>query len=60
MEVKPTIPHTTLLQGARYTSSAATDIRDTWRRHGWVPLNEAKKPAAQAVSKTEERIRERA
>jgi hypothetical protein len=60
MNVKPTIPRITLLQGAHYTSSAATDIQNTWRKFGWVPLSEAKKPAPQAVSKTKERISERA
>lgn len=60
MKVKTTTPRTTLLQGANYTPSATTDIRETWRKHGWVPLNEVKKQATRAVSKAKERRDERA
>ena len=60
MKVKTTTPRTTLLQGANYTPSATTDIRETWRKHGWVPLNEVKKQAVKAVSKARERRDERA
>jgi hypothetical protein len=60
MKVKTTTPRTTLLQGANYTPSATTDIRETWRRHGWVPLNEVRKQATKAVSKAKERGNERA
>jgi hypothetical protein len=60
MKVKTTTPRTTLLQGANYTPSATTDIRETWRRHGWVPLNEVRKQATKAVSKAKERRNERA
>lgn len=60
MKVKTTTPRTTLLQGANYTPSATTDIRQTWRKHGWVPLNEVKKQAVKAVSKAKERTNERA
>ena len=60
MKVKTTNPRTTLLQGANYTPSATTDIRDTWRKFGWVPLNEVKKQASRAVSRAKERRNERA
>jgi hypothetical protein len=60
MTVKSTTPRTTLLQGAIYTSSASTDIRETWRKHGWVPLNEVNKQATKAVSKAKERSNARA
>lgn len=55
MKVKTTTPRTTLLQGANYTPSAATDIRETWRKAGWVPLNEVRKQASKAVSKAKGR-----
>jgi hypothetical protein len=55
MKVKTTTPRITLLQGAKYTPSATTDIRETWRKHGWVPLNEVNKQATKAVSKAKER-----
>jgi hypothetical protein len=60
MTVKSTTPRTTLLQGAKYTPSATTDIRETWRKHGWVPLNEVTKQATKAVSKAKERSNARA
>lgn len=55
MKVKITAPRTTLLQGAKYTPSATTDVRETWRKFGWVPLNEVTKQATRAVSKAKER-----
>jgi hypothetical protein len=55
MKVKTTNPRITLLQGAKYTPSATTDIRETWRKHGWVPLNEVNKQATKAVNKAKER-----
>lgn len=55
MKVKTTNPRTTLLQGANYTPAATTDIRETWRKAGWVPLNEVKRQASRAVSKAKER-----
>jgi hypothetical protein len=48
------------LQGANYTPSATTDIRESWRRAGWVPLNEVRKQATKALSKANERGNERA
>lgn len=60
MKVKTTNPRTTLLQGANYTPAAVTDITETWRKHGWVPLNEVKKQATKAVSKAKERSNARA
>lgn len=60
MKFKTTNPRTTLLQGANYTPAAATDIKDTWRKFGWVPLNEVKKQASRAVSRAKERRNERA
>ena len=55
MKAKTTNPRTTLLQGANYTPAAATDIENTWRKFGWVPLNEVKKQATKAVSRAKER-----
>jgi hypothetical protein len=55
MKVKTTTPRTTLLQGAKYTPSAITDVTETWRKHGWVPLNEVNKQATKAVNKAKER-----
>lgn len=59
MAVKITIPPKTLLQGAEYTSAAATDVERTWRKHGWLPKEEreAELRAQQAVKrmKTKER-----
>ena len=55
MKVKTTNPRTSLLQGAKYTPSAITDVTETWRRAGWVPLNEVNKQATRAVSKAKER-----
>jgi hypothetical protein len=55
MKVKTTNPRITLLQGAKYTPSATTDITETWRKAGWVPLNEVRKQATKAVSKAKER-----
>lgn len=26
----------------KYTSSAATDVQATWRKHGWVPPSETR------------------
>ena len=55
MKTKTTNPRITLLQGAKYTPSAITDVTETWRKHGWVPLNEVNKQATRAVSKAKER-----
>jgi hypothetical protein len=55
MKFKTTTPRTTLLQGANYTPSATTDITETWRKAGWVPLNELRKQASKAVSRAKER-----
>lgn len=60
MKVKTTTPRLTLLQGANYTPAATTDIRETWRKAGWVPLNEVKRQATKAVSKAKERSNARA
>lgn len=60
MKVKIITPRLTLLQGAKYTPSATTDVRETWRKFGWVPLNEVNKQATRAVSKARERTNERA
>ena len=60
MKFKTTTPRTTLLQGAKYTPSAITDVTETWRRAGWVPLNEVRKQATKAVSRAKERTNERA
>jgi hypothetical protein len=55
MKVKTTTPRTSLLEGANYTPSATTDITETWRKAGWVPLNELRKQASRAVSRAKER-----
>jgi hypothetical protein len=55
MKVKTITPQVTLLQGAKYTPSATTDITETWRRFGWVPLNEVNNQATKAVGKAMER-----
>jgi hypothetical protein len=59
MSAKITTPPKTLLQGAEYTSAAATDIERTWRKHGWLPKEEreAELKAQQTVKRM--KIKER-
>lgn len=40
MTVKITTPRKSLLEGAEYTNAASTDIQQTWRKFGWVPIEE--------------------
>ena len=37
---KITYPTKTLAQGCKYTPSNHTDIEQTWRKFGWMPLAE--------------------
>ena len=43
----PTRPHKTLLQGFEYIPAAKTDIRQSWVKAGWIPI-ERKAPNDQA------------
>ncbi len=59
MSTKIITPPKTLLEGAEYTSAAATDVMRTWRKYGWLPKEEreAELKAQQTVKrmKTKER-----
>jgi len=38
----PTRPSKTLMQGFEYTPARATNVAETWRKHGWkAPLRKA-------------------
>lgn len=34
----PTRPHKTLMQGFEYVPAAKTDVRQTWAKAGWTPI----------------------
>jgi hypothetical protein len=52
---KVTYPTKTLAQGCQYTSAAATDVQQTWRKFGWLPLAEltAQEETKQTVKKAQ-------
>lgn len=37
---QPVMPSVGILEGAPYTPAAHTDVRTTWRKHGWKPIHE--------------------
>jgi hypothetical protein len=37
--MKILVPKEHLLNGRPYTPAAHTDVRETWRKHGWTPIN---------------------
>ena len=43
--MRKTMPSKTLLQGARYSNSANTNVKMTWMLHGWQPPNRQKQHA---------------
>jgi hypothetical protein len=48
MEVKRTTPTQPLLQGRPYTPAAATNVAQTWLRHGWTPPDRSRQEALRA------------
>ena len=36
----------TLLQGMPWVPSTQTDVQETWRKHGWAPINPTPAPGA--------------
>jgi hypothetical protein len=59
MDVKITFPSKHLLEGFEYVNAAATNVEETWRKFGWVPIAERKAElkVQQAVKRM--KIRER-
>ena len=40
--ISATCPSKHLLEGCNYTPAAATNVELTWRRFGWLPMQERK------------------
>lgn len=41
-KMRITYPSVGLLRGQKYVPAAQTNIQDTWRRFGWVPVKDKK------------------